>query len=257
MKKILTAVLLITVILTMSSAADGRVYNWYCKHSGAEKPVIDPEMSFILDHGGYYLDENAADDDKVIYLTFDAGYENGNIEKILDALKKHKAKAAFFILGHLIEANTDLVFRMANEGHTVCNHTADHKDMSKIGSQEDFNAELQKLSDIYYKYTGLQLAKYYRPPEGKFTEKNLEYADNAGYKTIFWSFAYADWDNDNQPDVDKAIEKILSNTHNGEIILLHPTSSTNAAILDTLLSEWESKGYRFGTLDELCGVKSD
>ena len=256
LKKILICVLVFVAVFTSSAIAGERAFNWYCKHSGGEKPALDPEMSFISDHGGYYLDENASADDKVIYLTFDAGYENGNIAKILDTLKKHKAKAAFFVLGHLIEANTDLVFRMANEGHLVCNHTADHKDMTEMTSY-DFAAELQKLNDIYYQYTGLQAAKYYRPPEGRFTERNLEYAEQAGYKTIFWSFAYADWDNDNQPDKEAAKEKILSNTHNGEVILLHPTSQTNAEILDYLLSEWESKGYRFGTLDELCGSGAD
>ena len=196
-------------------------------------------------------DKNADEKNKVIYLTFDAGYENGNIEKILDTLKQHNAKGAFFILKNLIIRNTDLVNRMYEEGHLVCNHTSRHPDMSKIKDINSFKDELEALEKIYFEYTGKELSKFYRPPEGKFCEDNLKFADELGYKTIFWSFAYADWDNSAQPDPQQAIKKIKENTHNGMIVLLHPTSSTNAKILDELLTYWESEGYRFATLEEL------
>lgn len=236
----------------VTTAARNTAYNWYCPHrKDGKSPDIPSEMSFIEKHGGYFLDHTAKDDDKVIYLTFDAGYENGNIEKILDTLKAENVPGAFFILDNLITTNTDLVKRMAEEGHIVCNHTAKHRDMSKVTDKTEFANELAKLEQIYKEYTGYDMAKYYRPPEGKFSELNLTHADELGYKTIFWSFAYADWDNDKQMSRDKAMEKLLTGTHNGEILLLHPTSATNADILPDLIREWKKMGYRFGTLDEL------
>lgn len=216
-----------------------------------EQPPLDNSLKYIEKYNTFYVDKNANENNKVIYLTFDAGYENGNIERILDVLKSHDAKGAFFILENLITRNTDLVKRMVEEGHTVCNHTAKHKDMTKIQSIEDFGAELSNLERVYKEYTGYEMAKYYRPPEGRFNEQNLDFANKLGYKTIFWSFAYADWDNTKQPSEEYAIQKIKDNTHNGMIVLLHPTSKTNADILDKVLTFWENEGYRFGTLDEL------
>lgn len=140
---------------------------------------------------------------------------------------------------------------MLDEGHLVCNHTNLHHDMTKVTDPVKFKAELDSLNSIMKEYCGCELAPFYRPPEGRFSERNLKCAAECGYKTIFWSFAYADWDNNKQMSHDKALNKVLSHTHNGEVILLHPTSSTNAAILDELLTEWEKAGYRFGTLYEL------
>ncbi len=235
------------------TTAAGTSYSWYCPHrKDGMPPAIPSEMSFIEEHGGYFLDRKAKEDDKVIYLTFDAGYENGNVEKILDVLKEENVQGAFFILDNLITANTDLVKRMAEEGHLVCNHTAKHRDMSAVTDKAEFEEELAKLESIYKEYTGYDMAKFYRPPEGKFSETNMIHADELGYKTIFWSFAYADWDNNKQMSAEKAIEKVLGGTHNGEILLLHPTSATNAAILPELIRTWKSMGYRFGTLNELC-----
>lgn len=227
-----------------SASAD----NWYFRHTkDGVRPPVPAEMSYISKHNGYYL----GPDEKVIYLTFDAGYENGNVGKILDTLRDEGVPGAFFILEHLAVANTDLVKRMADEGHTVCNHTASHKDMTKLQTKEEFAEELSKMERIYKEHVGCELAKFYRPPEGRLNEQNLIWADELGYKTVMWSFAHADWDNAKQPDPDTAIKKILAETHNGEIILLHPTSATNAQILPTLIREWKKMGYRFGTLDEL------
>lgn len=227
-------------------------YNWYCRNNDEGKPPCLPsELSFINENGGYYLDTQATEGDKVIYLTFDAGYENGNIAKILDVLKKHEAKGAFFVLGNLIKHDTELVKRMVSEGHLVCNHTNLHRDMSRVTDPSKFREELESLSSIMKEYCGCDIALFYRPPEGRFSELNLKTASEMGYKTVFWSYAYADWDNRKQMDPEKALKKVLSHTHNGEVILLHPTSQTNAEILDTLLTEWEKCGYRFGTLYEL------
>lgn len=173
---------------------------------------------------------------------------------MLDTLKKHNAPGAFFVLDNLIRRNTGLVRRMAEEGHLICNHTVRHRDMSGF-SREEFEKELHALEDVLREYTGLEMAKYYRPPEGRFSEENLKYAQDMGYKTVFWSLAYADWDNAKQPAPDKAMALLDANIHNGAIVLLHPTSKTNADILDTLMTKWEKDGYRFASLDELLQMK--
>lgn len=255
------AVLLCAVLLCLPvSAGRGATvhtpqtpYSWYCRHMHShEPPALDAPLRFTENYNCYYLDRAADPSAPVLYLTFDLGYENGNTEKILDILDRNGVRAAFFVLEHVVTANTDLVRRMAESGHLVCNHTAKHGDMSRA-DHDAFLAELNALENVYRDTLGFELAPFYRPPEGKFTEENLQWAQEAGYSTVFWSFAYADWDNKNQPDPQKAIAKIIENTHNGEILLLHPTSDTNAAILETLLQKWTEMGYRFGTLNELGG----
>lgn len=225
---------------------------FYVMKNGHKRPSLPPEECIILEYDGYYIDPKVSDDDehKVLYLTFDAGYENGNVARILDTLKEENVPGAFFILDHIVLENTELVCRMADEGHLVCNHTKNHKDMTKLG-HDQMVKNLTDLEKIYEQKTGKTLSKYFRFPEGKFDEASLCTAKELGYKTIFWSFAYADWDNGKQPNPDKAIRRILDNTHNGEVILLHPTSATNAQILPTLIREWKKMGYTFGTLDEL------
>lgn len=259
MKKLIkkAAVTCITFMLVVSCFANpifAEAQGWYVVRNKEHKqPTLDANQRIIEKYGGYYLDKRYRDDntDKVVYLTFDAGYENGNIEKILDTLKENEVCGAFFILENLINRNTELVMRMADEGHVVCNHTASHRDMTKVGSIEEFSAELSRLEKIYLEKTGKEMAKLYRPPEGKYDEKTLSYANELGYKTVFWSFAYADWDNNNQPSEEKAMKIILDNIHNGAIILLHPTSKTNAEILPELIATLKSMGYSFGNLLEL------
>ena len=187
----------------------------------------------------------------VLYLTFDAGYESGNTGKILDVLQQHGAPAAFFVVGTYIERNPELVRRMAAEGHIVGNHTWHHWDMSKIGDEAVFTEELQSVADAYEALTGAPLSQYYRPPQGIYSEENLQMAQKLGYRTVFWSLAYRDWLQDQQPTEEEAFSKLLGRVHNGAVLLLHSTSETNAEILDELLSKYEALGYRFGTLDEL------
>ena len=194
---------------------------------------------------------------KVIYLTFDAGYENGSTEKILDTLKKHQVPAAFFLVGNYMEQNADLVRRMAKEGHIVGNHTMHHPDMSKISDKASFEKELKALEELYREVTGQELPKYYRPPQGNYSEDNLKMAKELGYKTVFWSLAYVDWNNDSQPTPQQAFDKLIPRIHNGAVVLLHSTSSTNAQILDELLTKWKDMGYTFGTLDELFKEESN
>ena len=239
-------------ILAVSAAAEE--IGWYFKKNNEHKqPSLDAGVSFISNYSCYYVDKNHGDEctDKVIYLTFDAGYENGNIERILDTLKAKDVKAAFFVLGHLIEANTPIVKRMADEGHLVCNHTMTHKNMAKVSDRAVFEKELYGLEDLYSEKIGGEMAKFYRPPEGRFSEENLKILEEMGYKTVLWSFAYADWDNEKQMSPKTAKEKLINGTHNGEILLLHPTSKTNTDILGELIDVWRDMGYRFGSLNEL------
>lgn len=236
-----------------ASASGQGVHGWYCmRNSTHTLPPIDRGMEFITECNAIYGDTEAAKKgEKVIYLTFDAGYENGNVAKILDVLKKHNAEGAFFVLENLIKRNPELVKRMADEGHLVCNHTLSHPDMTKIDSIEKFSAQVKGLEQLAESELGIKMAKFYRPPEGKFSRRDLEFAKQLGYKTVFWSFAYADWDNARQPSSEYAEKKILDNAHPGEIMLLHPTSATNAAVLDSVLTKLESEGYRFGSLNSI------
>jgi peptidoglycan-N-acetylmuramic acid deacetylase len=193
--------------------------------------------------------------DKVLYLTFDAGYENGCTGKILDVLKNHQVPAAFFLVGNYIEKNPDLVKRMVSEGHTVGNHTMHHPDMSKLSDKAAFSKELTDLEQLFQEVTGKSLPKYYRPPQGIYSQENLSMAKELGYKTVFWSLAYADWNNDRQPTKEQAFSKLLPRVHNGAIVLLHSTSKTNAEILDELLTKWKEMGYRFAPISELFADK--
>lgn len=230
-------------------------YGWYCVHVPAHEQPNAGELSFVEELDAYYIDHrhSAVDDaERVIYLTFDAGYGNENVGKILDVLQEEQVTACFFILDGIIRHAPELVLRMANEGHTVGNHTMHHKDMSEAGD-EALLAELTGLENAYRSLTGCELSKYYRPPQGRFSRANLECTSRNGYQTIFWSFAYPDWDNDRQPDLQKARKTILDNLHNGEVMLLHPTSATNAAILQDVICEIRAQGYRFGSMDELTG----
>ncbi len=215
-----------------------------------QRPQGPAGMDELKKYGAVYA---GAGEEKVLYLTFDAGYENGCTEKILDVLQKHDVKAAFFLVGHYMQTNADLVRRMAHEGHTVGNHTMHHPDMSKLSDREAFSRELTALEETYRQITGQTLAKYYRPPQGTYSAENLAMAQELGYRTVFWSLAYVDWNNDKQPTAEYAFSKLLPRTHPGAVVLLHSTSRTNAQILDELLTKWKEMGYRFGTLEELFG----
>ena len=218
--------------------------------SPGSPPVGNATAEELREYNAYYT---APTEEKVIYLTFDAGYENGSTSAILDALKKHNAPAAFFLVGNYLETSPDLVKRMISEGHIVGNHTFHHPDMAKIASREAFEKELRDLEALCQEVTGQPMKKYYRPPQGRFSESNLQMARDMGYTTFFWSLAYVDWYEDRQPSKEEAFEKLLGRIHPGAIVLLHSTSKTNGEILDELLTRWEEMGYRFGRLDEFAG----
>ena len=253
---------LLSILLPLSSSvsmrteirparSEGASMRWYVKRNAKhETPELPPEFSRLSEFDGFYVGQGC--DGKVVYLTFDAGYENGNVAKILDTLKEKNVPGAFFILSHFLEANPPLVERMLNEGHLVCNHTARHHDMARA-SDAKMKRELTDLETLFQERTGRQIAKYYRPPEGSFRWDNLAVAKELGYATVFWSFAYADWDNRKQPSPEAALKKIEDNLHPGAVLLLHPTSETNAKILPKLIDNLKNEGYRFGTLEELTG----
>lgn len=225
------------------------VMNWGLSfQEDGKAPVIDVEEEFLNRYNAYYLGD---EENNKIYLTFDAGYENGNTEKILDTLKEQDVKATFFLVGNYMEKCPDLVKRMVEEGHLVGNHTYHHKDMSTLTTKESFLKELTDLEDYYKNIVGSDMPKLYRAPQGKYTEQQLLWAKEAGYKTCFWSLAYVDWDDKNQPSKEEAMEKLTSRIHPGAMILLHSTSSTNGEILGDIITEWKNMGYTFGDLSEL------
>ena len=251
------AVLILNALINISvsaraNLADNKNYSWYSVPAkNHEQPSFDVNLDDLKKLGAYAIGNK---NDKIIYLTFDFGYENGNVKKCLDALNNNNVKGAFFVLENSIKTHPELMKEMVETGHIVANHTMKHKNMCNIKNFAEYEKELTGLENLFEETTGYKLVKYYRPPKGEFTKQNLEYNQKLGYKTIFWSLAYKDWDENNQPDRAASISKILDRTHNGAVVLLHPTSETNAAILDTLIKEWRKMGYRFGTLDELTGT---
>lgn len=234
---------------SIQPAADG---NWGLSfQEDGKPPVANASFQELAKYNAYYAENT---EEKVLYLTFDAGYENGNMPAILDALKKHQVSATFFVVGNFVSTSPDLVKRMAEEGHTIGNHTYHHPDMSQISTLDAFQKELEELETLCEQTTGVQMTKFYRPPQGKYSEANLKMAQELGYATFFWSLAYVDWYQDKQPTKEEAFQKLLSRIHPGAIVLLHSTSSTNASILDELLTKWEEMGYTFQTLDHLVEV---
>ena len=207
-------------------------------------PTGNASAEELKKYNAYFIGDTTQN---TIYLTFDCGYENGNTEPILDALKKHDVKATFFVVGNFLETSPEIVKRMIAVG----NHTYHHLDMSSISSMDAFKKETQDVENLFEQITGTPITKFYRPPQGKYNIENLKMAQELGYHTFFWSLAYVDWYQDNQPDPQEAIEKLTRRIHPGAIVLLHSTSSTNAQILDELLNKWEDMGYSFHSLNEL------
>lgn len=240
------------------TAASAQSSNWGLSfQEEGKRPVGNATIEELAQYNAFFAEDT---EEKKIYLTFDAGFENGNTPAILDALKKHQAPATFFVVGNFISENKDLIKRMETEGHIVGNHTMTHPDMSKISTKESFQKELSDVEKIYREITGKEMTKFYRPPQGIYSTQNLSMARELGYHTFFWSLAYVDWYQDNQPDPQEAIAKLTKRIHPGAIVLLHSTSSTNAQILDELLDKWEEMGYSFHSLNETSvykGYKQD
>ena len=233
-----------------SSAAQSTGWGLSFQEEG-KRPAGNASIDDLKQYNAYYASDT---DQKIIYLTFDAGYENGNTPAILDALKKHQAPAVFFVVGNFIKDNPDLIRRILAEGHIIGNHTMTHPDLPQISSMDAFQKELQDVEELYTSLTGEAMTKFYRPPRGIYSTENLSMAKELGYSTFFWSLAYVDWIQDQQPSREEAFQKLLTRIHPGAIVLLHNTASTNAEILDELLTRWEEMGYEFHSLKELTGV---
>lgn len=246
LKPLITLILSFVILCGGVFAQTG--YSWYFKPAkdGVQPEIIPEASAYINNYKTIYMGDASS---KKIYLTFDAGYENGNVEKILDVLKEKNVKGAFFVLPQLSKNNVDLLKRMKAEGHLVCNHTNTHRDMSKT-DKDTFTNELINAEKTFYDATGFKMDKFYRPPEGRFNEQNLKWAQELGYTTVFWSLAYADWDNEKQMNPQNALDLIVSRTHNGCVALLHPTSKTNAEILGEYIDIMKSRGFEFCSLED-------
>lgn len=250
MKKTICLILAFSLfICPITVNADG-VQNWYIKYpKEGGRPVPMDGSALPDEYGALYMGNP---EKPVIYLTFDAGYGNENVDSILDTLKKHEVNATFFILPAILEYNLPTVERMIADGHLIGNHSYSHRNMGAVSDLSAFKEELEKAEKVFFEKTGKEMTKFFRPPEGAFSEKMLCFCRELGYTPVFWSFAYADWDNGKQPDLEYAKNKILSTAHNGEIMLLHPNSATNAAILDEVITELKAEGYSFGQLTDIC-----
>lgn len=228
----------------------GRLSNekngWGLKKNKNAPPDIPAKTVEILNkYGAIYKDSEP----RALYLTFDEGYENGYTSKILDILKENEVTAAFFVTGPYIKKQPELIKRMVNEGHTVGNHTVNHPSMPDVKSAEKLKNEINGLADSFTELTGEEM-RYFRPPMGEYSERTLSLTQDMGYTSVFWSFAYKDWDVKNQRGTDYAYSQIMDGVHDGAILLLHAVSENNADILDKVIKDLKTAGYRFKSLDE-------
>ena len=231
-------------------SSDDTELNWYFVTKGKDiLPEGPKEGAGILGkYNSYFLGDT---ENKVIYLTFDEGYENGYTEKILDVLKEEEVPAAFFVVKPYITAYPNIIKRMNEEGHLVCNHSNHHPSMASITDTEKFNKEFTDVEEAYKEVTGCDMPKFFRPPMGKYSLNSVKKTEALGYKTIFWSFAYKDWIKEDQPSEELAIKKITNGVHPGCIMLLHAVSKTNTNVLKTVIKQIKADGYEFKSLEDL------
>lgn len=226
-------------------ASAGKVLSWYYNPAKNHlAPSIPDEAAQLLSgYRGIWLLPN---NEKRIYLTFDEGYELGFTGQILDILQANQVKAAFFITGQYVKTQPGLVQRMKAEGHLVCSHTKNHRDMSKL-TKEEIVSEITLLEQDVQNKTGITLDKYLRPPIGSYSDLSLAVALEQGYRSVFWSMAYEDWDQAKQPGAEKSYQFVTRSVHPGAVILLHAVSQSNTEALDRILKELKQQGYVFST----------
>ncbi|HHV97909.1 MAG TPA: delta-lactam-biosynthetic de-N-acetylase [Clostridiaceae bacterium] len=225
---------------------DNTKYSWWIKLNSEHKtPEINSNIKEMIDkYDGIYVGDTSK---KVIYLTFDEGYENGYTPKILDVLKENDVKTIFFVTGSYIDRNPELIQRMLDEGHQIGNHSISHPSLPDV-DYEKLEQELLGLDDKLYEKFGVR-TKYMRPPSGEYSERVLAAAQQLGYKTIFWSFAYDDWYADKIRGADYAYNKVMANLHNGAVMLLHAVSKDNADALDRIIKDIKAQGYEIRPFD--------
>lgn len=220
---------------------------WFMPNKTHTTPDVNTKIGFELaKYDAIYTGDTSK---KILYLTFDEGYENGYTPKILDTLKANDVKAIFFVTSPYVRDNPDIIKRMVDDGHIVGNHSNHHPSMPSVThSEEGFNKEFTDVENKFKEITGKDIPKFFRPPMGEYSEKSLAMTKNLGYKTIFWSFAYHDWDVNNQPDPTKAKATILNGLHPGAVLLIHAVSKTNTDILDDVIKQAKAEGYEFQLL---------
>lgn len=248
------AVLLVVIVwgLINPATAFGQpgVYHFGFKKSVEGRlPSIDEEgfKPIVTKHGALFLGDTSQ---KELYLTFDNGYENGYTPRILDVLKEKQVPAAFFVTGHYVKDQPELLKRMVLEGHIVGNHSWSHPDMSTL-SEASIKTELDKVKEQVEILTGQKEMKYLRPPRGIFSERVLAASKQFGYTNVFWSVAYKDWDVNAQRGSQYAYNEVVKQLHPGAIILLHSVSKDNTEALGTIIDEARRQGYLFKSLDQL------
>ncbi len=236
-----------TVQTSSNAALSNQKIGWGLKRGkNHEQPDVGNVNKKILDeYEGMCLGNKES---KNVYLTFDEGYEAGYTSKILAVLKENQVPAAFFITAHYLNTQPDLVKQMIDEGHIVGNHTVNHKSMPDL-TNEEIQKEVMDLHTAVYQKSGYEM-KYIRPPKGEYSQRTVAYTNTLGYKTVMWSLAYDDWDENKQGRQEYGKQKILDNIHPGAIILLHATSKDNSNILDECIKEIRQMGYEFKSLDE-------
>lgn len=254
--KILASILLLSTLFIVTVSAEGGE-GWFIIKHGNSTPDFPNSCRYLDINDCYYIDKEAiCKGDKTVYLTFDVGYENGNVTKTVDILNENDVKGAFFVLDNVVKKNPELMRKLIDDGHTICNHTKNHKNLTKL-TDEEIELNLKMLEDMVLEKYGYTMPKYFRYPEGYYNEHTVKLLSSLGYKTFFWSLAYADWDNCNQPSEEYALNKLLQNMHPGAVILLHPTSQTNVKILDKFIKELKSQGYHFEELSNLVSSKKE
>lgn len=235
------------VVVNENSDLSNKKIGWGIKRNdNHEQPDLGANNKQLIDkYNGIAMGNS---EEKIVYLTFDEGYEAGYTSQILDTLKENEVKATFFITAHYVNSQPDLVKRMIDEGHIIGNHTVNHYSMPDL-TDEKIKSEVQDLHTAVYNKFGYEM-KYLRPPMGEYSERTLSKIQSLGYTTVMWSFAYDDWDEKKQDREDYAKQKILGNVHNGAVILLHGNSKDNANTLDYCIKEIKKSGYEFKSLDE-------
>lgn len=244
--KILTILCLFTI--SYCSITKVHAYGWgFTRNSDHSTPSIGSYESIIEGTNSYFVGDTSK---KVLYLTFDAGYDNGVLEEIIQVLDEKNIKASFFITGDFINRFSDLVIKLEKSGHLLCNHSYSHKSINKM-TKDEIKEDIEKLEKTYYDLTKKEIAKYFRPPKGDFDKESLMNVSNLGYKSIFWSMAHFDWDTNKQLSVEKTEKIVLDNLHNGAIILMHSVSISNARSLPNIIDKAIEQGYRFDLLTSL------
>jgi len=235
-------------IVSDINAVDNKGMGWGIKKEKGQKPEIPQETCEMLaKYDAFYMDNSG---ERVMYLTFDEGYEAGFTAQILDTLKKCDVKAAFFITGDYFDREQELVKRMHDEGHIIGNHTEHHPNLHKLSDYKKMQEEFKTLDDRYEALFGERM-KYMRPPEGELSERVLAAAKDAGYKTVLWSFAYKDWLRDNVRGAEYAKESVIPYFHSGAVLLLHAVSKDNADALADIINAAKEQGYEFKSLDSI------